>query len=111
MGPAHSLGAMGAGASMEGRDRGERPTSANGVTLRRTERGDIAALHPMLTAQLPLKQGIADSLEFRDVPCRIETKYGDGAVDVRRLVDEVSSRFLPAAAPRVAKPLWRTGAA
>lgn len=73
--------------------------------------GDIAALHPMLTVQLPLKQGIADSLEFRDVPCRIETKYGDGASDVRRLVDEVTSRFLPAAAPRAAKPLWRTGAA
>lgn len=45
MGPAHSLGAMGAGASMEGRDHGERLTSAEGVTLRRTERGDIAELH------------------------------------------------------------------
>ena len=56
--------------------------------------GDIAALHPMLTTQLPLKQGIADSLEFRDLPDRIEAKYGDGAADVRRLVDEIVTRCL-----------------
>jgi chromosome partitioning protein len=73
--------------------------------------GDIAALHPMLTTQLPLKQGIADSLEFRDVPSRIEAKYGDGSTDVRRLVDEITTRCLPAAPVRLVKPLWKTGAA
>ena len=73
--------------------------------------GDIAALHPMLATQLPLKQGIADSLEFRDVPCKIEVKYGNGVVDVRRLVDEVIARCLPVPAAPLVKPLWRTGRA
>ena len=74
--------------------------------------GDIAALHPMLTTQLPLKQGIADSLEYRDVSSRIEAKYGDGASDVRKLVDEVAIRCLPAVPERVVKKsLWKTGAA
>ena len=73
--------------------------------------GDIAAVHPMLMTQLPLKQGIADSLEFRDIPSRIEMKYGDGAEDVRRFVDEVTIRFLPAAPARAVKPLWKSGAA
>lgn len=58
--------------------------------------GDIAVLHPMLATQLPLKQGIADSLEYRDIPSGIEEKYGDGAADVRHLVDEVIARCLPA---------------
>ena len=65
--------------------------------------GDIAALHPMLMTRLPLKQGIADSLEYRDVPSRIEAKYGNGADDVRRLVDEIAVRFLA--------PVARAGAA
>jgi len=70
--------------------------------------GDIAALHPMLTTQLPLKQGIADSLEYRDLPSNIEAKYGNGAVDVRNLVDEVVKRFLT---PASKAPVLRAGAA
>jgi cellulose biosynthesis protein BcsQ len=55
---------------------------------------DLAVLHPILETQLPLKQSIADSLEFRDVRTSIDVKYGDGAADVRRLYDEVSRRLL-----------------
>ena len=70
--------------------------------------GDIAALHPMLTTQLPLKQGIADSLEYRDIPSNIEAKYGNGALDVRNLVDEVVKRFLT---PASKAAVLRAGAA
>ena len=55
--------------------------------------GDIAAFHPMLATRLPQKQGIADSLEFRDITSTIEAKYGDGAGDMRTLLDEVVQRF------------------
>jgi chromosome partitioning protein len=50
---------------------------------------EIGLDHPLLTAQLPHSEDIANAFDWDASPKRIEEKYGTGAAAIRALYDEV----------------------
>lgn len=54
---------------------------------------EIGLAHPMLNTQLPQRDAIANAFDFESAPMSMEQKYGEAALDVRRLYDELSPRL------------------
>jgi chromosome partitioning protein len=50
---------------------------------------EIGLDHPMLTAQLPHSEGIANAFDWDNGPKQIEDKYGTGTASIRALYDEL----------------------
>ncbi len=57
----------------------------------------IELYHPMLSARLSQRDGIANAFDFVSTRRPIEEKYGDAIADVRRLYDEVAPMIQNAA--------------
>ncbi len=84
-------------------DMGERRyvCVANGTRANSRDRNiidEISLDHPMLAAQLPHSEGIANAFDWDASPKRMEEKYGAGAPAIRALYDEV----MPLVATRMA---------
>ena len=65
---------------------------ANGTRANSRDRNiidEIALDHPMLEAQLPHSEGIANAFDWDASPKKIEEKYGSGTSAIRALYDEI----------------------
>jgi cellulose biosynthesis protein BcsQ len=66
---------------------------ANGVRAHGRDRlliEEIGIVHPMLEAQMPHKDAIANAFDWEQGRKSLDEKYGDGVRDMRKLYDEVS---------------------
>ena len=66
---------------------------ANGTRENSRDRNiidEIGLDHPMLNAQLPQSEGIANAFDWDASPKRIEEKYGTGTAAIRALYDELT---------------------
>jgi cellulose biosynthesis protein BcsQ len=51
---------------------------------------EVGLTHPLTNVQLAHRDGIANAFEWNSDPRTIESKYGDGVSDLRRLYEEIS---------------------
>ena len=73
-------------------DRRRYTCVANGTRENSRDRNiidEIGLDHPMLTAQLPHSEGIANAFDWDASPKRIDEKYGAGTSAIRALYDEI----------------------
>jgi cellulose biosynthesis protein BcsQ len=65
---------------------------ANGTRANSRDRNiidEIGLDHPMLEAQLPHSEAIANAFDWDAAPKSLEAKYGDGTAALKALYDEV----------------------
>lgn len=66
---------------------------------------EVGLMHPLLTSQIALSNGMADAFEWSPRKLPLEAKYSDASADIRRLYQEISDDMFPRAKkPEVVRP-------